>query len=486
MKTANGMEEAIKKNLNFTASAEMRERILTDVMNAQEESQKTESALAGPNIRSIIMKSPITKLAAAAVIIATTIIGIRWFSVAAPAYGITEALKLYENADIVHIKGWKFLNTGDNTELELKRIPFESWYDKKNGRFRNSRPLGWLGDYTRKPKYYLTVSDGQYLMKTIYLQGIQPAAEFTKLSPFQQRLRIYTIEPFPAFIANINQVKGFTKVGQERIKNKMVDVWQGEVTAPGKTVPYKKLKIWLSPSTGEILRIVRWANTEEDSVRWLLRMDADTVEYNVTPPVDCFVTEAPEGYELLNTKETAIERELGDPGRVRFYGCIGFTLNDGSVIFGWHANHKPEESQAHLFANLKPGRPLPKLPAQIVGLKPWPVEEDITCVGRHLAFTQKSGKFYEWGIYVPNKKMPERDTFQDYKAIPKYNGVEPRSFLGRPNLVGQELDIKSEEEFDTWVRGAMSELSDDGKAPEDVTYESVLQLTKQIRESITQ
>jgi len=429
------------------------------------------------------MKSPITKLAAAAVIIATTIIGIRWFSVAAPAYGITEALKLCENANIVHIKGWQFLHTGDNTELE--RVPFESWYDKKNGRIRHSHAIGWLGDDTKKPKYYLTVSDGQYLMKTIY-QGIQPAAEFTKLSPFQQRLRIHTIEPFPAFIANINQVKGFTKVGQERLKNKMVDVWQGEVTAPGKTVPYKKLKIWLSPSTGEILRIVRWANTEEDSVRWLLRTDADTIEYNVTPPVDCFATEAPEGYKLINTKETAIERERGYNARVRFYGCIGFTLNDGSVIFGWHANHKPEESQAHLFANLKLGGSLPNLPAQIVGLKPWPVEEDITFVGRHLACTQKNAKFYEWGIYVPNKKMPERDTFQDYKVIAKYNGVEPRSFLGRPNLVGQELDIKSEEEFDTWVLGAMAELSDDEKAPECVTYESVLQLTKQIRESLAQ
>jgi len=79
MKTANDMEETIKKNLNFTASAEMRERILTDVMNAQEEAQKTKSALAGPNIRSIITKSPITKLATAAVIFIAVLIGIHQF-----------------------------------------------------------------------------------------------------------------------------------------------------------------------------------------------------------------------------------------------------------------------------------------------------------------------------------------------------------------------------------------------------------------------
>jgi hypothetical protein len=33
-------------------------------------------------------------------------------------------------------------------------------------------------------------------------------------------------------------------------------------------------------------------------------------------------------------------RELGEDGRSRFYTCLGFTLNDGTVILGWHANHR--------------------------------------------------------------------------------------------------------------------------------------------------
>ena len=41
----------------------------------------------------------------------------------------------------------------------------------------------------------------------------------------------------------------------------------------------------------------------------------------------------------------------------------------------------------------------------------------------------------------------------------------------------------SEQEFDVWVRGAMAELSDDGKAPESVTYQNVLQLAEKIRNS---
>ena len=80
MKLTNDIEKAIRNKLNFAATAEMRERILTDVINAQEDSRNTKSALAGPNIRNIIMKSPITKIAAAAVIVIAVIIGIQPFN----------------------------------------------------------------------------------------------------------------------------------------------------------------------------------------------------------------------------------------------------------------------------------------------------------------------------------------------------------------------------------------------------------------------
>jgi hypothetical protein len=488
MKPADKIQKLIDES-DVTTSSDADKRILADALEHLEKLKQKNLAVPRPNIWRTIMKSKISKLAAAAVIIAATIIGVRWFGTAAPAYGITEALDLWLNADIVHIKGWDYLHTGDDTQLE--KFPFELWFDKKNGLLRDWHPVGWFGDYTTEtPKYYLTVSDGQFIMETSCYTSfddnkIHPVVSFTKLSPFQQRLWIRTMEPFPAFIANLDQVKGFVKVGREHFNNKTADIWEGEIASPGETVPYKKYKIWLSPFTGEILRIFRWSNAEEDSVRWVSRMDAHTIEYNVIPPADSFKTDPPEGHELRNTKETAIERELGDYGRVRFYGCIGFTLKDGSVIFGWHANHRPEESQAHLFANLKPGGPLPNLPAQIVGLKLWPVEGDITCLGRHLTCTQKNGKFYEWGIYVPDKKAPERDTFQNYKIISKFNGVEPRRFGGRPNLIGQELAINSEQEFDTWVRGAMAELSDDGKAPEQITYKNILQLAAKIRSSLT-
>ena len=432
----------------------------------------------------IIMKSRITKLAAAAVMIAGTIIGLHWFGDGSPAYGITEALELWKNAETVHIKGWKFLHTGDDTQLQ--KFPFDIWFDKRNGRFKHWRPHSWSGVYTTEtPRYCLTVSDGQYIMETSgYISSddnsVPPLVRFTKLSPFQQRLRIRTMNPFPAYMANLNQVKGFTKVGREQIKNKTVDIWEGVITSAGPF--FIKKKIWLSPETGEIVRIFTWRNAEENSIRWVALSDADTIECDVVPPANCFNTDPPAGHKQMNTKETVVERELRDDGGdAKFYSCIGFTLKDSSVIYGWHANHKPNKSQAHLFADLEPGGPLPNLPAQVVGLKLWQVEEDITLAGRHLTFTRKKGKFYEWGIYVPDEKAPERNTFGGYKVISKYN-FGPRPFFdGRPYLLGQELIINSEQEFDIWVRGAMAELSDDGKAPESITYKNVLQLAEKIR-----
>jgi hypothetical protein len=41
--------------------------------------------------------------------------------------------------------------------------------------------------------------------------------------------------------------------------------------------------------------------------------------------------------------------------------------------------------------------------------------------------------------------------------------------------------IKTAEDFDKWVRGAMAELSDNGKAPEPLTYQKVTELAQHLR-----
>ena len=78
MNPAENTEKLIKK-LRYQASAETRDRILGNVLQALDESEKQKTGVIAPNTRRIIMKSPITKLAAAAVIIIAVIFAINHF-----------------------------------------------------------------------------------------------------------------------------------------------------------------------------------------------------------------------------------------------------------------------------------------------------------------------------------------------------------------------------------------------------------------------
>lgn len=76
MKPFDNLEEIVRKDLNFTAGAELHGRMLNDVLNAQENSRKASSAAIRPNLGRTIMKNPIAKLAVAAAIIAVVVLGL--------------------------------------------------------------------------------------------------------------------------------------------------------------------------------------------------------------------------------------------------------------------------------------------------------------------------------------------------------------------------------------------------------------------------
>jgi outer membrane lipoprotein-sorting protein len=79
MKPAENIESLIKK-LNDTTSARMDEQFLGDALSALAESGRTTPAFTEPKLWRIIMKSPITKLAVAAVMIAAAIVTVNQLS----------------------------------------------------------------------------------------------------------------------------------------------------------------------------------------------------------------------------------------------------------------------------------------------------------------------------------------------------------------------------------------------------------------------
>ena len=77
MRPADNINELIKK-LKLKASADLDKRVHDDISAALAESEKTKSARPEPNIWRTIMKSRITRLAAAAVIIAGILLGLNF------------------------------------------------------------------------------------------------------------------------------------------------------------------------------------------------------------------------------------------------------------------------------------------------------------------------------------------------------------------------------------------------------------------------
>jgi hypothetical protein len=79
MRPVDNIEKLIKK-LRYKAGAEAHDRILGNVLQALEKKEKQKPAAVQPDIWRKIMKSPVTKLAAAAVIIIAALIGLHQFA----------------------------------------------------------------------------------------------------------------------------------------------------------------------------------------------------------------------------------------------------------------------------------------------------------------------------------------------------------------------------------------------------------------------
>ena len=94
MRPADNIEKLIKK-LHMSASAKLDKRVHSGISMALEESEKTKSAKLKPKIWRIIMKSRITKFAAAAVIIIAVILSMNLLdkSLTAPAYAIEQTIE---------------------------------------------------------------------------------------------------------------------------------------------------------------------------------------------------------------------------------------------------------------------------------------------------------------------------------------------------------------------------------------------------------
>lgn len=120
MRRLENTEKLIKK-LRYRAEPEVHDRVLGNVLQMLDKSKEKGTAKAEPNIWRIIMKSSITKLAAAAVIILAAVLSITIINKSAtPAWAIEQTVEALENIQTFVISGTD--RYGDES------IPFKLWF----------------------------------------------------------------------------------------------------------------------------------------------------------------------------------------------------------------------------------------------------------------------------------------------------------------------------------------------------------------------
>jgi hypothetical protein len=173
MRTAEDIKRLIK-NLTDRTSAQMDERVLKDVLFALEESEKT-PALTQPNIWRIIMRSPITKLAAAAVIIVGVILTVTiWDPTTSTAYALEQTIQANHSVRYLRIKDFKkgkeepkefwleFDEQGGVKNIRAHMPEWESPYDgAKEVIWRQGKATIWF----KKKKTLMTIRDKRFAEK---------------------------------------------------------------------------------------------------------------------------------------------------------------------------------------------------------------------------------------------------------------------------------------------------------------------------------
>ena len=158
MKSAENIKQLIKR-LNITARPELHDRVLGNLLKTMEESVKKPSAITGPSLWRIIMKSRITRLAtAAAVIIAITtgfIVSIG--NGAKCAYAIEQTIEANHALRYLHIKHFKigedepkefWIKLNENEQIEIFRVDIPAWDSPSEGPkafvWKDNKIEGWL------------------------------------------------------------------------------------------------------------------------------------------------------------------------------------------------------------------------------------------------------------------------------------------------------------------------------------------------------
>jgi hypothetical protein len=133
MRPLNDTEKLIKKS-HIKAGSDLHQRTINDALQAQAESNKKNSALLQPEIWRILMKSPITKIAIAAVVTIACLIGLSLWRATGSGIALADVL-----ARIEQVKAYRFQQSMKMTGAD----PNKPYSLERRGTCLMSHEYGW-------------------------------------------------------------------------------------------------------------------------------------------------------------------------------------------------------------------------------------------------------------------------------------------------------------------------------------------------------
>ncbi len=397
------------------------------------------------------------------------------------AYGMTDIPELI-HAGVLHVRGEMFMPAVVPPGQERTRVEYEYWVDANGSRCRHTMPTCSIEAGKTVVTLGERVMDGEYVMTVDHAAR---TVMYTRLNELRRALETRrSLARFYEQLFGGQMLDAFHATGFEIVAGVKYTVWEYTTEEPLLDLAFR-IECLMDRATGAIggARAFVRQGTAGD---WQLAMRMWPWEHVADPPTGVFDTTPPAGYTLVNTKETAelaslaYEGGTGTGNGITNRRDIAFRLPDGSVLLAWGSQDlESEESQAKLFAGLEFGGPLPRLPMEITGLRQEIDGRTITYTGRHVAWSRHGDDFVEWSLYIPLEKPPAR--WQIYYRVEQRFNVEPGRITPLiTSNVSQPFFIDGAADFDELVRGAMTELSDDGPPPADITLERVLTMAAKV------
>jgi len=258
-------EKTIKERLERLAQEINSDETLIENVMSQIDAKPIAGLSIGPaqNIWRKIMKSKISKLAAAAVIVIAIVLSIIFLDKSvAPAYAVTDLPGLFEKAKVIHIQGWQYFPRHRMPDgEEIPSVEIDNWIDREGGRSCYTGTGLSIDKNGVRVTISETISDGQY---KLILNHTERYAVFFSISDYQRMLSAYrTSGVFSGQIfGDIEQLQNFEPVGWEQMDGVEYQVWQRE-TAHTITQHAVRLKFWLSPQTGRLGRLQIWSRVDD-------------------------------------------------------------------------------------------------------------------------------------------------------------------------------------------------------------------------------